>query len=90
MVVDLTAKAGSLARQIVEQVSVMMQARERLVALDKQATDAGVSFTDAILVGDDLKHLDAASMGTLRSSIAALDSWLISTNHDDNFQKARR
>lgn len=91
MAIVQVEKRQKLAGQIIEQVSFLMQARENLVALRKQYADAGLDFTDSDFTGvSGLQHLDAAAMGNVLSSVDALNDWLVSTNHDDNFQKARR
>lgn len=89
MPIDQLQKKRNLALRLVSSATMLMNAVNDLDDLSYQYTKAGMQFADNDFIFDGLRHLDAASAGSVLFSSGALKTWLDTENHTTNFEKAR-
>ena len=93
MAVDQTAKALNLASRMVAASDQLMRAVETLINLKDEKESSGVDFTaqavEDALAESSLKHLDGNALNGVLSSSVAVRDFMVTSFHDDNYQRVR-
>lgn len=93
MAVDTTDKALNLASRLCDGATELMGAVRKLSALIDEYGGSGVTFvtegTPMEFPGTALKHINGQDVTNVITSATAVQQWLSSNFHDDNFDKVR-
>lgn len=95
MAVDQTEKRRALARQVVQNAPLLMDALYTLDALRRKRDSGGpggtpMAFVDADFTGQSgLSHLDAATLNACFAAIPTIVAAFANQNFDDVFEAVR-
>lgn len=88
MAEDDTIKRQNYAMATIDAVKRLMRAREELFDIVNSIAQEGLVYQQADFDGHaKLQHLTPAEMTAVASSIDALNTWLTTTNHEDNLYR---
>jgi GAF domain-containing protein len=81
MAADQQEKRRTLAKNVVTQATIFIDSHGELQQALAEATDAGLTFTDADFAGQpNLTHLDAATFNAIAAVITAMESAMQQVN----------
>ena len=88
MAEDDTIKRQNYALAMVDATTRIMKARDDLFDLANRILQEGVTFQEADFADHvKLRHIMPADLVAVMASADALNSWLTTTNHEDNLYK---